>query len=128
MQTEWQPHYEIGIPEIDRAHHQLFNSFNDFIDLSNSGAKVDLILQKFITLIDNVERHFVEEENIMAEIKFHDLQNHALIHRKLLDDAKEVTVELSNASVSDDMMPYINCLKNLIVEHVVRHDSQIKAN
>ncbi len=128
MQTDWKKDFEIGILEIDRAHTNLFNQFNDFVELSQSGAKLDLILQKFITLIENVESHFMEEEEIMAKINFHDLQNHALIHKQLLDDAKEVTIELSNADEPADMLPYITCLQKLIIEHVLYHDSQIKAN
>ncbi|MDV7339235.1 hemerythrin domain-containing protein [Terasakiella sp. A23] len=127
MQTDWQDIYEIGIPEIDQAHAGLFESFNDFVDLSQSGAKVDLILKKFITLIEKVEKHFREEEEIMASIDYDDLENHALIHQQLLGDAKELSIELSNAIETDDMMPYITCLKHLIIEHVIRHDSQITA-
>lgn len=128
MHCEWKDTYKIGIEEIDQTHEHLFALFNEFVKLTIERAPLSTLLAKFHDLISYVEDHFAEEEQIMLDRGFEDFADHKDIHTHLIHDAKEVEKDLSRACDSDDMLPYIHCLQSLIIEHILRQDSQITSH
>ena len=128
MHSTWKDAYKIGIEEIDQTHEHLFALFNEFVELCEKRAPLQTLLSKFHTLISYVEVHFAEEEQIMQDRGYEDFADHKDIHSHLICDAKEVAKDLARAEDSDDMLPYIHCLQSLIIEHILRQDSQITAH
>lgn len=125
MQSEWKDTYKIGITEIDQTHEHLFALFNEFVDLCRIRAPMQTLLTKYHDLITYVEDHFIEEEHIMLQRGYADFDNHKNIHTHLINDAKEVEKDLVQAKDGDDLLPYIDCLQSLIIEHILHKDSQI---
>lgn len=87
VQLAWHTAYESGNETIDREHRGLFRDANELLAAMLSGRPADEVEIVVNTLIQDVIRHFGDEEVILAKIGYPDLAEHAAIHRKLVDDA-----------------------------------------
>jgi hemerythrin len=87
---EWKSAFDTGIPGIDYEHHRLVDMLNEIHALIVDGGekrKVAGILAEFHTL---AAAHFALEERIMRDQGFKGLAARRDIHRRLLDQVREM--------------------------------------
>lgn len=91
VQLIWRPAYACGNAVIDEQHRALFVHANALLAAMLAGKPVGDIAACVDMLIANVVDHFKDEENILANAGFTDLEQHALLHRQLVHRAAELT-------------------------------------
>jgi diguanylate cyclase (GGDEF)-like protein/hemerythrin-like metal-binding protein len=121
-QLSWKDTYRCGIDEIDRQHEAIFTMANTLILLvQEDAAKSDLIAVARAGL-DDINRHFVYEEELLRAIGFADAENHSASHRALLDRAEELLRDFTDdRSGAVQLMHFV--VYEVIAEHLLVEDS-----
>ncbi len=87
MQLVWHPSYACGQSDLDAHHTDMFAQINTLLAAVLCNRPVNEVAACIDTLIDDVTRHFAEEEKILQQAGFPAVQAHAEQHRELLDHA-----------------------------------------
>lgn len=94
--TQWSSLIEVGIPEIDAQHRQLFELAATFVGQGNEIR----IMKSLSILRDYAKVHLRDEEAMLAAIGYPDLEAHREAHgefrrmlRDLLQDARTLTLD-----------------------------------
>ena len=87
----WDRSYACGEPTIDEGHQKLFELANRLIDSAftrkENPKEFDSDLEKLLT---HVAQHFADEETILAQHNYSDLDLHAHDHRVLIEHAQKL--------------------------------------
>jgi diguanylate cyclase (GGDEF)-like protein/hemerythrin-like metal-binding protein len=87
---EWHENFACGQKVIDDAHRELFSIGNLILDRVVAGSPLDEVVKLVDELLHRVEQHFHEEEAIVAATGFPGVEEHAVAHRQLMDQAHEL--------------------------------------
>lgn len=82
---EWNQEYAVGVVVLDKHHKKLFEILNELFTLMNDGSEDGPILHVIDELLDYTHYHFEEEEKIMDEMGYPDLEAHKQLHRDLIN-------------------------------------------
>jgi len=116
---KWQVAYQVGVPEIDKQHKQLFTLLNRLQDIYNSGNIKSEIQKTLEEMVDYLNTHFSCEEGY--------LKNHPRIekHRKEHWLFVEKTMKFTkDFDLNDAVFEYeiLDFLKRWLVHHVLNTD------
>ena len=89
VQLSWHAAYECGDPLIDEQHRALFTQTNKLLSAMLDG-NTDTIGDLLDALIENVVRHFQDEEAIITSAGFPASAEHLATHRQLIERAFEL--------------------------------------
>jgi diguanylate cyclase len=78
LRLEWDLAHECGHADIDDAHRDLFAHVNLVLERAVSGVSRSVVAEMADTLIAEMHRHFVEEEQIVEAAGFPQASQHAL--------------------------------------------------
>lgn len=81
---EWSDIYSVGHDAIDRQHQKLFDIANRYNDALEGDAGQKSLIHIFNELVDYTGYHFKEEERLMREGGFPDLDTHKENHERLV--------------------------------------------
>lgn len=80
-QLMWKDEYNIGVDIIDREHRRLFKIINKLFRFTDEKNKSRWACKEGIKFFkDHATKHFMEEEEYMASIKYERLGVHMHIH------------------------------------------------
>lgn len=121
----WNDQYLIGQATIDEEHKMLFRLINDFHTHWTEQRDRQDIARVLSQLIHYGELHFQDEERIMAQEGYPELESHRLIHEKLIDEIFKLNEELADQSrlLERDMTKF---LKQWLVDHIVHNDYEFR--
>ncbi|MEE4640035.1 MAG: bacteriohemerythrin [Wenzhouxiangella sp.] len=118
----WKSSYESGHPLIDQQHQELFRLGNRLITASlaeSTGQEEFLRLAD--ELIEHVAQHFSDEENILAEIGYAELDQHHKAHNGLLKRARRLRDQARSGTVTTrDVIDFL--VNNLVKQHMLTAD------
>ena len=121
---EWHDSYLCGEPVIDRQHRELFELANAMID---SGGTQNADPFRFNLSVQNLlaqlERHFNDEEAILARHEYGDIDVQKRAHRRLM----EHVLQLRNAAATDNLVmgELVDFLANEVVaRHILKTDRE----
>lgn len=129
----WSQTYETGLSDVDRQHHDLVDTINDFGNLLiQDQVAFDSIEQVFKKLVEYTQYHFQEEELLMCQVgidKRH-YDNHCKKHLEFLHEVTSMYSALSDEN-SDSARYLFDFLTHWLVYHILGSDMnmarQIKA-
>lgn len=80
MKIEWNHKYELGVPQIDNQHKELFEAINNILEsVEKGGGRAEVAgLLKFLE--DYVIKHFSLEEALMKKHSYPNYDNHKTQH------------------------------------------------
>jgi hemerythrin-like metal-binding protein len=121
VELVWLQTYECGHAEIDIQHAHLFAQVNQVC----AAIKEQHPRSEVAALVDNLVRHVAEhfecEERVLAAIGFPGLQEHAKLHRHLMDKAVDLIGRYRNTSLPiGELLNYL--AQDLIAKHVLGAD------
>ena len=90
VQLVWHSAYRCGQPVIDEQHRELFGNGNRLLAAILSRRPRSEVAVLIDVLMRDVDRHFRDEETIIAAAGFPGAAEHAAIHRQLLDRAEDL--------------------------------------
>ncbi len=120
---EWNDKYLVNIPEIDEAHHKIFNLVNKLQEsyLNDSQDKKQT-LNSFYDFLEYVYSHFTEEEEIMEKRGYSGLDDHKKKHEVLKETFEKFMKDLKSDSL--DMDNFLNFSKSWLVNHITIEDQK----
>lgn len=122
MRLIWQEAYECGEPTIDREHRQIFDLANALLDAS-FGLKTSptAFTAAFERLYAHLAQHFADEEALLAERGYKDLEAHRRAHVALLTKTSEL--KASAAAGGTTFGELVDFLANTVVaQHLFTMD------
>lgn len=122
---EWSGKYEVGVKEIDQDHEMLYGLFNDFAQKANSNVSYEELTDFYCYMLKQVALHFEREEEFMRSTGYPDYKKHKAVHATLLRDAREVAMDSELSDEQPDLIPYIDCLRVLIIDHIKDEDGDL---
>jgi len=118
----WHASYALGHPLIDLQHQELLVLSNRLLVLHATGAEVGPALE---ALVAHVERHFKDEETILAEVQYPDRLAHGESHRDLLAAAHLMRRDYEAGTLSFPAL--LDYLANRVVkEHLLDADAAFR--
>lgn len=104
-------HYRLpllGIPEIDDQHRTLLDNLERLEHWVEHGHGYAATLDALIALNDYVQWHFKDEESIYRAAGYPKLDEHILIHQKIIGDLSRLYQEtLEGGDISQDLLSLV---------------------
>jgi diguanylate cyclase (GGDEF)-like protein/hemerythrin-like metal-binding protein/PAS domain S-box-containing protein len=117
----WSIAHEVGIKEIDDQHTRLAAMIDALSALLRDGGDRDTILRSMSELVDYTEYHFACEEKLMMEQNVPNAAAHRTMHRRLLDDIRNLRTDQDTVSISLTL----RYLQEWLLRHVDGMDKQL---
>lgn len=106
-----------GVDGMDSQHRRLFDLINELSEAITEGKGREKMGAVLDALIDYTAKHFAEEEKLLEETNYPDLEAHKPLHRafvsKVLESRK--AFEQGTGMVSSDL---VNFLNDWLVKHI----------
>ena len=119
----WKDYYCSGHPLIDGQHQTLFEIANDLFDAILSSSPALEVTEIVGRLFDEISQHFQDEERILHEVGFPDVQQHAGEHAKLLESGNEMFQKFKAATLTTgDVFQFLAF--EVVMQHMVSSDRQ----
>lgn len=118
---EWGPFFRSGNIQVDLDHHELITISNEIIRNCLIEGRENYTKALFDKLISDTKRHFKNEEDILAQFDYEELDEHRKIHEQFLEKAMIMQNDFEKSSVRPvDVAKYL--IQDMIVGHIVKHD------
>lgn len=121
----WNDQYRIGPGLIDEEHQSLFQMINEFHTHWTEKHDTALIIPILNRLIRYAQKHFRDEEEIMAAADYPQLELHKTFHNKLIEEifALQQEFEKRNVRLEHDLQKF---LKHWLFDHVISSDYEFR--
>ncbi len=121
---EWYDDYNIDVELIDDQHRELVNVVTRLQESLSSGAVNSEIGEALKFLVQYTQQHFTDEEKLMTTIGFTEIDSHKRMHVKLIDDVKNILLDLKKGK---SIHPYelIDFLTEWLINHIRNEDKKI---
>nr|WP_319491361.1 hemerythrin domain-containing protein [uncultured Desulfobacter sp.] len=113
---EWDKKYGVDVPELDESRKQLMEMFNTLIGMkSKKGGNKDV--SNLVTDVNDYSKLlFSQEEKVLGQKGYPDLDLHAKSHRRFIKKAiglrREIADDVDNLSLEDILV-----LRDLLIKH-----------
>ncbi|PHS76790.1 MAG: cyclic nucleotide-binding protein [Rhodospirillaceae bacterium] len=118
---EWLDEFLIGIPEMDDQHKGLFVFANKVLEKLHKGTERADIIQAMDDLLEASRKHFIKEEQLLANEVYPDLEAHHGFHGKLMLEIEEISSRL-NKGKTISCQEFHNFFLSWIVFHILNED------
>lgn len=128
MKLAWTQKLSVGNSIIDAEHRNLFSMVDSLATIIET-RDYPAVAQEYELLENWLIVHFENEERIAQTVNF-DFARHKLAHQSLLKELQRLTDELAvkNGAWSDaEVKSYFQFLHELLIEHVVNEDMNMKS-
>ncbi len=121
VELVWHDIYECGNSVIDLQHEALFERANSIISLALNQS-TDIELQNELDLLlDQIKTHFEDEEEILQRCHYDHLEQHKSAHRKLLDRAHQLKLEVDSGEINvGALLEYV--AYDVVAKHLLAAD------
>jgi hemerythrin len=119
----WNKNYSVGVEEMDIQHKQLLLIMNNLNEAILAGKGQDALKETFIDLADYTVHHFGDEERMLRDNGYSDLEAHIKEHRELekkVGDYRHM-LETGGNPVSSDILDF---LKEWLIKHILKMDKK----
>lgn len=121
---KWNDQFATGISGVDHEHEELIASINSFcLNLEQNTAKNELI-NILNNIYATIHSHFMLEEKVMKKNAYDEYQQHRDEHAKLLDDIRDITMDLES-SADFDPQQLRQKLTRWFLSHFKTHDARL---
>lgn len=123
VQLAWHPAYESGCSQIDEQHKGLFSDANNLLAAILSGRPGDEIGALIDVLVRDAQRHFKDEEALIAAAAFPGAAEHAAMHGRLIDQAVVLVGRFSAGTLAiGDLFQFL--AHDMIARHMLGADRE----
>jgi hemerythrin-like metal-binding protein len=113
----WDDSLDLHIDMINEEHKTLISLMNKLYEQNSDDVPKEVVKATLSELAAYASKHFSDEEDYMASIKYHDLEVHRSIHQRLLNRISAFSLEYadSNKMISEDFFTF---LKIWVTAHI----------
>ena len=122
-QLVWKVDYCCGSPVIDSQHQLLFQDANNLLEAVLAGHRQEAVCSVITRLLDDVAKHFSDEEQILESINFRERKEHAAEHAGLIKKGTELLLSYKTGTSSvGDMFQFL--VYELVQQHMLVSDTK----
>lgn len=126
----WKEKYELGDPNIDEQHKELFQRVDEFMKNLRSAVpweeKVAKVNETLEFMNGYVVEHFRDEEEYQQRIQYPGYEIHKKIHKDMVDYVLQVTAEYEKSGFDEQLMQQFGGkLLAWLINHVASEDQKI---
>lgn len=115
---EWNDSYLLGIDEIDKQHKMIFKLANS---ISSKSTQVQ-IASSVMELYKYTRTHFSDEELIMEQMDYPDLNEHKEMHNMIINKLNEISE--TQFRENDSVERFKIFIMRWIAQHIMVHDNK----
>ncbi|MBF0177019.1 MAG: hemerythrin family protein [Magnetococcales bacterium] len=121
----WDEKYAIGIESIDQHHKGLAQALDDLVvaALSQEEKKVQEI---FRSVGQYVDEHFHEEEALMEQASYPDLETHRLLHDQFRVSFHKIIQDFMAGKVPETVLALQRALYGWLFQHIYHVDQEYR--
>jgi diguanylate cyclase (GGDEF)-like protein/hemerythrin-like metal-binding protein/PAS domain S-box-containing protein len=123
LKLVWSETYCSGHRVIDDQHRHLFHLANELLDSMLTGRPTDEISMFVASLLSEVVQHFYDEEVILAELGYPELQAHTQKHAVLVAKALQMGRDFRAGSLSVGSL-FQFLAHDVVATHMLREDRE----
>jgi hemerythrin len=120
----WLDLYSTGIEKVDRQHENLTDLLNCLNEAWRTGKGHDVLLFRLDQLLAAVGAHFRDEEQIMIETEYPDLDLHKAEHDFLLEKVLQFRTQFATneAELTESMLDFF---RDWLRDHILISDRRL---
>ena len=120
---KWEDAYNVGIEKIDLQHQKILEMINGLEDFFDTGKMSETTSGCIKELIDFIRTHFTFEERLMHETGYPVLDQHRILHKKIITQISGMLIRINKGKRVDssEVMPL---LKEWLLKHIDHDDRQ----
>lgn len=124
LRLVWSDRCVSGDPLIDGEHRALFDACNALVAaMTDTAMQSADILAKIDQVLDALARHFIDEERVLAEVRYPRLAEHRRLHEKLLESSRELRDAVhAGTSSPGEIVEFLAF--EVVNRHILRADRQ----
>ena len=92
---KWSEDMSLGVPGMDKWHRELLDELTGLLTAPDGG-----FAPAFMRMIEKIEKDFHEEEDLMEEIDYADLQGHREQHARVLGALHHIAPHVMNGDLA----------------------------
>jgi hemerythrin-like metal-binding protein len=117
--------YGIGHETIDGQHKRLIQMINDLHDSLAKGRVTEGMKATLKGIVEYTQTHFADEEKIMEELGWPELDEHRRKHHALLRDVRKMLMRLKSG---ETVGPFelLGFLRQWLLEHIEGEDLKLR--
>jgi hemerythrin len=122
-QMGWSDCLSIGEPAMDQHHKQLFELINLLDDAVRVSVRNPQVIEILTELVSFTRFHFGEEDKVMAEAGYKGIEEHRVLHQKLLRAVADVLekYKAGKLSAASNLAAFLHFW---LEKHIAGHDQQ----
>ena len=121
-QIKWFTQWETGNSLIDEQHKKLVDLSNSLIAASMTPeAEPEKVLLCLNRLLDSLITHFESEEKILKETGYPEAEDHAALHRQLLQQTDQLKTSYLKKEIKDSVF-LLFVVNDVVMEHMLKED------
>lgn len=93
---KWDESFSVGVETLDRQHKLLFALINQFHRAVEAKEDTPKLTSIFSQVVAYTGMHFSKEEEMMRQANYPDLENHMVLHARLVEEAKKNLEEIQS--------------------------------
>lgn len=121
----WSDNYSIGNERVDNEHKKLFELAKKAYSMENKYISKVEMKQVLAEFFDYMKYHFNDEEDFMRSIDYPNLEEHAKIHKSIIESMVKLITEINNVNEMKGQLVVI--AKKWLLEHILQEDMKIGA-
>jgi hemerythrin len=126
----WKDKYELGVPQIDAQHKELFRRVESFLQALRSGDSWDEKIPKINETLEFMKKyvveHFHDEEEYQKSVNFPGYDAHKQLHIGMVNYVQEVAKQYEQSNNNEDLMQQFGGrLLSWLINHVAAEDQLI---
>lgn len=121
---KWSDQFATGISGIDHEHKHLIATINSFYSELTQQPDKDELINVLNDIYGIIHAHFMLEERLMESHGYDEYEEHRDDHARLLDDIRDITMELEKSSDFDELQLKTK-LTDWFLIHFKTHDSRL---
>lgn len=114
----WDDSYSVGNEDIDEQHKMLFDLINK-LERDNSDTAVSACLDD---LVDYASFHFDEEEDLLEQSNYPDLNSHKDLHLEFRKELEKMVLDFSRGDLAVEILQ--RYLTNWLIKHIKHTDQK----
>jgi hemerythrin len=126
----WKEQYELGVPQVDAQHKELFRRVESFLQVLRSdnswNEKIPKINETLEFMKGYVVEHFRDEEEYQLSIDYPGYEAHKQIHNDMVNYVQEVSKQYEQSNTDESLMQQFGGrLLAWLINHVAAEDQRI---
>jgi hemerythrin len=121
---QWRDEFGVGIEDVDHEHRELIGLIKRLQEGLDEDADPEQKLEVLREIYAAIAAHFELEETIMQQAQYPALADHKEDHETLLDDLREIMVEVEDDGVLDQAQ-LTDDLDRWFSDHFKTHDAKL---